>query len=61
MRPRRPDADQRSQVSVIMHDELRERLEAAARRSIRSLAGEITYRLERSLETQSTAKPSSPA
>jgi hypothetical protein len=40
----------RTQVSVLMEEKLRERLEVAARRSVRSLSGEITFRLKRSLE-----------
>jgi len=40
----------RVQVSVHLEQPLREQLEAAARRSVRSLSGEITFRLKRSLE-----------
>jgi len=40
----------RVQVSVHLEEPLREELEAAARRSVRSLSGEITFRLKRSLE-----------
>jgi hypothetical protein len=40
----------RTQVSVLMEEKLRERLEVAARRSVRSLSGEITFRLKCSLE-----------
>jgi hypothetical protein len=39
----------RTQISVGVDDELREQLEAAARRELRSLSGEIHYRLQRSL------------
>lgn len=40
----------RVQVSVHLEEPLREQLETAARRSVRSLSGEITFRLKRSLE-----------
>jgi len=40
----------RTQVSVLMDEKLREQLEVAARGARRSLSGEITWRLERSLE-----------
>jgi hypothetical protein len=40
----------RVQVSLHLEEPLREELEAAARRSVRSLSGEITFRLKRSLE-----------
>jgi hypothetical protein len=40
----------RTQISVGVDDALRQELEAAARRSVRSLSGEITFRLKRSLE-----------
>jgi hypothetical protein len=40
----------RIQISVGLDEALRQELEAAARRSVRSLSGEITFRLKRSLE-----------
>jgi hypothetical protein len=40
----------RVQVSLHLEEPLREQLEAAARRSVRSLSGEITFRLRQSLE-----------
>lgn len=40
----------RIQISVGLDEELRQELEAAARRSVRSLSGKITFRLKRSLE-----------
>jgi hypothetical protein len=39
----------RRQVSVVMDEILFERLEAAAKESIRSLNGEINFRLKQSL------------
>jgi len=46
------DPERRVQVSVHLEEALREQLEAAARRSVRSLSGEITFRLKRSLDSQ---------
>lgn len=43
---------ERSQVSVQLDDTLRARLEAEARRSVRSLSGEIAFRLLQSFEGQ---------
>jgi hypothetical protein len=43
----------RVQVSLHLEEPLREQLEAAARRSMRSLSGEVTFRLKRSLERES--------
>jgi hypothetical protein len=40
----------RVQISVHLDEPLREQLETAARRAVRSLSGEITFRLKRSLE-----------
>jgi Arc-like DNA binding domain len=40
----------KTQVSVAMGDGLREQLEAAAKREVRSLSGEIVWRLQRSFE-----------
>jgi len=40
----------RVQVSLHLEEPVREQLEAAARRSVRSLSGEISFRLKRSLE-----------
>jgi hypothetical protein len=45
----------KTQVSVAVEDELRDRLEAAAKPSIRSLSGEIVWRLKRSFETPQAA------
>jgi hypothetical protein len=42
----------RVQISVHVDEPLREQLETAARRSIRSLSGEIAYRLQRSFDRQ---------
>jgi hypothetical protein len=41
---------ERTQVTVGMSEELRMRLENAARQSVRSLSGEIIWRLENSFE-----------
>jgi len=43
----------RVQVSLHLEEPVREQLEAAARRSVRSLSGEVTFRLKRSLECDS--------
>jgi hypothetical protein len=40
----------RIQISVGIDEALRQELEAAARRSVRSLSGEITFRLKRSFK-----------
>jgi predicted HicB family RNase H-like nuclease len=40
------------QVRVRMSEELRERLKAEAKRSVRSLNGEIVFRLRQSVEAQ---------
>jgi TraY domain len=40
----------RLQVSLHLEEPLREQLEEAARRAVRSLSGEVTFRLKRSLE-----------
>jgi hypothetical protein len=45
----------RTQISVGVDDDLREQLEAAAKRELRSLSGEIHYRLQRSLEAEEAA------
>jgi hypothetical protein len=42
----------RIQLSIGLDEALRQELEAAARRSVRSLSGEISYRLKRSLECE---------
>jgi hypothetical protein len=39
----------RSQISVGVDDDLREQLEAAAKRAVRSLSGEVIFRLQQSL------------
>ena len=47
---------QTSQISIVGVDEdLRERLEAAAKRAVRSLSGEVIFRLQRSLESEENA------
>jgi hypothetical protein len=51
----RQEGEGRTQVSVIMDEELRARLEAAARRAVRTLSGEINFRLKRSLQVDSDA------
>jgi hypothetical protein len=53
----RKEQPPRTQVSVIIEDGLRERLENAARRSIRSLSGEIAFRLLESLERDAAVEP----
>jgi hypothetical protein len=40
----------RVQISVHVDEPLREQLETAARRAVRSLSGEIAYRLQRSFD-----------
>jgi hypothetical protein len=51
-----PQPEGRTQVSVLMEDGLRGRLEREARRAVRSLSGEITFRLLQSLdETEAVA------
>jgi hypothetical protein len=40
----------RVQISVHLDEPLREQLEAAAKRAVRSLSGEAAYRLRRSFE-----------
>ena len=53
------DEQLRGQISVSGFDEdLRAKLEAAAKRSVRSLSGEIVWRLRQSLEQQPTREPS---
>jgi len=42
----------RVQISIHLDEPLREQLEAAARRSIRSLSGEAEYRIRQSLESE---------
>jgi hypothetical protein len=43
-------AEKRMQISVSVDEHLREQLESAAKRSIRSLSGEAAFRLMRSFE-----------
>ena len=43
------------QVSVAIGESLRDKLEAAAKRELRSLSGEIHYRLQRSLQAEEAA------
>lgn len=45
----------RTQISVGVDDDLREQLEAAAKRAVRSLSGEAAYRIRRSLESDDEA------
>jgi hypothetical protein len=45
----------RRQVSVVMDEILFERLEAAAKQSVRSLNGEINFRLKQSLASTAAA------
>jgi TraY domain len=45
----------RVQISVHLDEPLREQLEAAAKRSIRSLSGEAAYRIRQSLESEQSA------
>jgi hypothetical protein len=52
---RQPEPQGRTQVSVVIEDDLRRQLEAAAKHAVRSLSGEINYRLRRSLEAAGTA------
>ena len=40
----------RTQISLHIDEALRRRLETAAKAAVRTLSGEITYRLQRSLE-----------
>jgi hypothetical protein len=46
------DQERRVQVSVHLEEALREQLEIAAKRAVRSLSGEIAFRLRRSLEAE---------
>jgi len=52
-----PQPQRRVQISLHVDAELRAQLEEAARRSVRSISGEITYRLQQSLlnETEAAA------
>lgn len=45
--------DTKRQISVHLEEALIEQLEVAAKREIRSVSGEIAYRLRRSFERQS--------
>jgi hypothetical protein len=42
----------RVQISIHLDEPLREQLEAAAKRSIRSLSAEAAYRIRQSLESE---------
>jgi hypothetical protein len=42
----------RVQISIHVDEPLREQLEAAAKRAVRSLSGEAAYRLRQSLEAE---------
>jgi TraY domain len=44
--------EKKVQISVHLTEPLREQLEAAARRSIRSLSAEAAYRIRQSLESE---------
>jgi hypothetical protein len=44
--------DTKRQISVHLDETLLEQLEAAAKREIRSLSGEVAYRLRKSLEIE---------
>jgi hypothetical protein len=50
----------RVQISVHLDEPLREQLEAAAKRAVRSLSGEAAYRLRQSFEAE-TAETASAA
>jgi hypothetical protein len=43
------------QISIHLDSRLREQLEVAAKRSIRSLSGEAAYRIRQSLESEQNA------
>jgi hypothetical protein len=45
----------RVQISIHLDEPLRVQLEAAAKRSIRSLSGEAAYRIRQSLESEQRA------
>jgi TraY domain len=45
----------RVQISVHLDELLREQLEAAAKRAVRSLSGEAAYRIRQSLESERNA------
>lgn len=45
----------RVQISLHVDEELSEQLKEAARRSVRSVSGEITHRLRQSLEAEVAA------
>ena len=45
----------KAQISIHVEKPVREQLEAAAKRELRSLSGEIHYRLQRSLEAEEAA------
>jgi hypothetical protein len=45
----------RVQISIHLDEPLREQLEAAAKRSIRSLSGEAAFRIRQSLESEQNA------
>ena len=46
------------QISIHVERPVREQLEAAAKRAVRSLSGEISWRLQRSLEAELNASTS---
>jgi hypothetical protein len=45
----------RTQISLHVDEALRRRLEAAAKAAVRTLSGEITYRLQQSLDESESA------
>jgi hypothetical protein len=45
----------RVQISVHVDEALRERLEAAARRAVRSVSGEAAFRLRQSFEAETAS------
>jgi hypothetical protein len=48
-------AEAKIQISVAVGEGLRDKLEHAARRAVRSLSGEVAYRLQRSFDDCSHA------
>ena len=49
------EQERKVQISVHLTETLREALEAAAKRSIRSLSAEAAYRIRQSLESEQAA------
>jgi TraY domain len=44
--------EKRVQITIHLEGRLRAQLEAAAKRAVRSLSGEVAYRIQRSLESE---------